>query len=123
VTTPDPEGSRPVYSTDVGRVCPDCGRPAKRCACRRGEAAPPAGDGTVRVRLEVKGRRGKSVTTITGIPLGPAALRELARALKRKCGAGGSVKDGVIEIQGDRREAVIAELQGRGFQVKEAGGR
>jgi translation initiation factor 1 len=117
------DGSRPVYSTSVGRVCPGCGQPAVKCACRKGDAAPAAGDGIVRVRLEVKGRRGKSVTTISGVRLGPEALGDLARELKKKCGAGGSVKGGVIEIQGDRREVVVAELRDRGFQVKQAGGR
>ena len=76
----------------------------------------------VRVRREVKGRRGKPVTTIDGVPLDSEALRGLAGELKRRCGSGGSVKDGVIEIQGDHRDAVIPELEARGYTVKRAGG-
>ncbi|HEY5658414.1 MAG TPA: stress response translation initiation inhibitor YciH, partial [Myxococcota bacterium] len=70
----------------------------------------------------VKGRRGKTVTTISGVPLSGDALRELAAELKRRCGTGGATKDGVIEIQGDHRDALIAELEARGYTVKRAGG-
>jgi translation initiation factor 1 len=112
--------SRPVYSTGTGRLCPGCGKPAGQCACRKREA--PAGDGVVRVRLELKGRRGKSVTTVSGVPLAGEPLRGLARDLKRRCGSGGALKDGVVEIQGDHRDQVVAELEARGFQVKRAGG-
>jgi translation initiation factor 1 len=76
----------------------------------------------VRVRREVQGRRGKTVTSITGIPLPDSDLRELAAELKRSCGSGGSAKDGVIEIQGDQRDAVVALLEARGYRVKRAGG-
>jgi translation initiation factor 1 len=76
----------------------------------------------VRVRREVKGRRGKTVTTISGVPLPSDALRSLATELKRRCGTGGSAKDGVIEIQGDHREVLVAELEARGYTVKLAGG-
>jgi translation initiation factor 1 len=97
--------------------------PVASCQCRRRKgAAPPAGDGVVRVRREVKGRRGKPVTTIAGVPLGGGELRELAGELKRRCGSGGSAKDGVIEIQGDHRDAVIPLLEARGWTVKRAGG-
>ncbi len=112
---------RSVYSTGVGRLCPACGRAAPQCTCKK-HTAPPSGDGIVRVRLEVKGRHGKSVTTISGVTLVDEALRRLAGELKRKCGAGGALKAGVIEIQGDHRDRVIAELQQAGFQVKRAGG-
>jgi translation initiation factor 1 len=74
------------------------------------------------VRREVKGRRGKTVTTIEGVPLPDDDLRALGNELKRRCGTGGSVKDGVIEIQGDHRDALIAELEDRGYTVKRAGG-
>jgi translation initiation factor 1 len=74
------------------------------------------------VKREVQGRRGKPVTTIAGVPLAPDALRELAGELKRRCGSGGTAKDGVIEIQGDHRDVVIAELESRGYTVKRAGG-
>ena len=82
----------------------------------------PRGDGIVRVRREVKGRRGKTVTTIEGVPLPDGELRDLGSELKRRCGSGGAVKDGVIEIQGDHRDALVAELEGRGYTVKRAGG-
>jgi translation initiation factor 1 len=82
----------------------------------------PAGDGIVRVRREVKGRRGKTVTTVTGVPVAGAALKELAAELKRSCGSGGALKDGVIEIQGDHCDALVADLEARGFRVKRSGG-
>jgi len=113
---------RTVYSSGRGRVCPHCGRPAKDCACRSNPRATPRGDGVVRVRREVAGRRGKPVTTVSGVPLTSDALRELAGALKRRCGTGGTAKDGVIEIQGDHRDTVVAELEARGYTVKRAGG-
>ena len=110
-----------VYSTERGLVCPDCRLPTGKCRCGKAEPAP-AGDGIVRVRRETKGRGGKTVTTISGIPLGGEALRNLAKDLKRRCGTGGTVKDGVIEIQGDHRETIVAELFRRGFTAKLAGG-
>ena len=76
----------------------------------------------VRVRREVQGRHGKTVTTISGVPLPQDALRALASELKRRCGTGGSAKEGVIEIQGDHRELLVAELTARGYVVKLAGG-
>jgi len=129
---------RTVYSTGQGRICPLCGMPAAkcrpergpasarlrlaaRCACRSSPRAP-RGDGVVRVRREVQGRHGKTVTSISGVPLPEAGLRELASELKRGCGTGGSAKDGVIEIQGDHRDALVAELEARGYTVKRAGG-
>ncbi len=112
---------RSVYSTGVGRLCPACGQAALQCKCKK-HTSPPSGDGIVRVRLEVKGRHGKSVTAISGVTLVGEALRQLTGELKRKCGAGGALKAGVIEIQGDHRDRVIAELQQAGFQVNRAGG-
>ena len=112
---------RLVYSSDRGRVCPDCGRPATGCSCHSSPRAP-RGDGIVRVRREVKGRRGKTVTTLSGLPLPEDALRELAGELKRRCGTGGSAKQGVIDIQGDHRDTLVAELEARGYDVKRAGG-
>ena len=112
---------RPVYSTGTGRRCAACGQPSLQCTCKK-QTSPPSGDGIVRVCLEVKGRRGKSVTTISGVPLAGDALRKLGGELQRKCGAGGSLKTGVLEIQGDHRDRVIAELQQSGFQVKRSGG-
>ena len=76
----------------------------------------------MRVQRESKGRKGKTVTLISGVPLEDTALKTLMGDLKRSCGAGGSLKDGIIEIQGDHRDAIVAELKKRGFPVKLAGG-
>lgn len=109
-----------VYSTDAGRHCPDCGQPQAQCICKQN--ALPAGDGIARVRRETKGRGGKTVTTISGVPLAEAELKTLAGALKRRCGTGGALKDGVIEIQGDHVELLLDELAKRGFTAKKSGG-
>lgn len=111
-----------VYSTDGGRTCPQCRQPVAACLCRQRAAAPPAGDGVVRVSRETAGRRGKVMTLVRGVPLEAAALAELGKALKGACGAGGSVKDGVIEVQGDHADKLLALLRERGFTVKRAGG-
>ena len=119
-------GKRSVSTSDRGRICPDCCKPAERCSCRgaksRSGASTPPGDDVARVRREKKGRRGKTVTTVSGLPLDNAGLRDLAAALKRRCGSGGSVKDGVIEIQGDHADALVGELQKQGYEAKRAGG-
>ena len=114
-------GDELVYSSSQGRMCPSCGRRADDCRCRT-RGGGPAGDGVVRVGRQTKGRRGKGVTVITGIPLGPTELAALARELKARCGSGGTVRDGVIEIQGEHRDRLVEELIRRGFQVKRAGG-
>lgn len=106
-----------VYSTEHGKMCPDCGKPAAACLCGRKQTAP-AGGGIVRVGRETKGRKGKGVTLITGLPLSGEELKALAKELKARCGAGGAVKEGVIEIQGDHRDYIIAELGRRGFKAK-----
>ena len=111
-----------VYSTETGRVCPDCGQPVAACACKQPRKAVPAGDGIVRISLDTKGRKGKGVTVIKGVALDAAALAQLGKQLKTTCGSGGTTKDGVIEIQGDHRDTVIAALQKRGMTVKRAGG-
>lgn len=120
----DSGASRLVYSTDSGRVCPDCGKPVAQCACKAlaQARARPAGDGIVRVSLDTKGRKGKGVTVIQGVPLDDAALAQLGKQLKSACGSGGTTKDGVIEIQGDHRTQVIAALQQRGMTVRRSGG-
>lgn len=105
------KNSRLVYSTETGRIKEEKSAPSL-----------PNGDGIVRIRRETAGRNGKGVTTITGVLLEEGKLKELAKALKVTCGVGGSVKDGVIEIQGDQREKLKAELEKRGFSVKLAGG-
>jgi translation initiation factor 1 len=117
-------GSRLVYSTESGRICPGCGQPASACVCRQLQqaAARPATDGIVRVSLDTKGRKGKGVTVVKGVALDDAALVLLGKQLKSACGSGGTTKDGVIEIQGDHRETVIGLLQKQGMTVKRAGG-
>lgn len=115
-------GSRLVYSTDTGRVCPDCAKPMAACVCKTLSKAVPAGDGIVRISHETKGRKGKGVTLVRGVPLDAEGLAALGKQLKANCGSGGTVKDGVIEIQGDHRETVIAALQKKGMTVKRAGG-
>ncbi len=109
-----------VFSTDQGRMCAECREPASDCRCTK--AVRPAGDGVVRLSRETKGRKGKGVTLITGIPLDDKALNALAKNLKARCGTGGTVKDGVIEIQGDQRELLMPLLQEKGWTVKRAGG-
>lgn len=109
-----------VYSTDSGRHCPDCGQPVAACIC--GQPQQPSGDGIARVRRETKGRGGKTVTTISGVPLVGEELKELASVLKKRCGCGGALKDGVIEIQGDHVELLLGELARRGFKAKKSGG-
>ncbi|MDF0733752.1 translation initiation factor Sui1 [Pseudomonas entomophila] len=109
-----------VYSTDAGRHCPDCGKPVDACVCK--QPVTPEGDGIARVRRESKGRGGKTVTTVTGVPLPLEQLKELASNLKRRCGTGGALKDGVIEIQGDHVELLLAELTKQGFKAKKSGG-
>ncbi len=111
-----------VYSTDQGRICPNCRRSVVQCNCRDTSAPPPKGDGIVRVGRETKGRKGAGVTVIAGVPLGADELSQLAGELKRRCGSGGTVKDFVIEIQGDHRDTVVAELTRRGWKVKRSGG-
>jgi len=117
-----------VYSTTGGKTCPRCGKAGDGCACgRTGKKNPPPGltfpdDGIVRIRREVKGRKGKGVTTIHGLPLGPADLQALGSELKRRCGTGGTVKNGVVEIQGDHRDFLLEELGSLGYRVKKAGG-
>ncbi len=116
-----PDGSTLVYSTEGGRLCRNCGQPHTQCRCRATlETA--ATDGKVRVRRELKGRRGKTVTTISGLPLPASELRNLASELKRHCGSGGAVKAGVIEIQGDHCDKVMAFLVERGHRAVRAGG-
>ena len=105
-----------VFSTDAGRHCPDCRQPVDACTCK--QTLIPEGDGIARVRRESKGRGGKTVTTITGVPLAEDALKELATTLKKRCGTGGALKDGIIEIQGDHVELLLAERTRKVFTVQ-----
>ena len=112
-----------IFSSDHGRMCPGCSQPIDACTCRdaRDESIPET-DGIVRVSRETKGRKGKGMTIVSGVPLPPSELKVLAKELKRACGSGGSAKAGVIEIQGDHRDLLVAELTKRGWTVKRVGG-
>ncbi len=114
--------SRLVYSSQLGRVCPKCKKPVSACLCSKATASKPVSDGVVRVGRETKGRKGKGMTLITGVPLPMDELKRLAKELKQKCGTGGTLKDGVIEIQGDHRDVLIEMLQAKGWTVKRSGG-
>jgi translation initiation factor 1 len=111
-----------VYSTEAGRMCPACRQPIGQCICRRAGAAPAPSDGIVRVSRETKGRGGKAVTLVRGLALEADALARLAKDLKAACGSGGTLKDGVIEVQGDHCDKLVALLQAQGHKVKRAGG-
>jgi translation initiation factor 1 len=110
-----------VYSTEHGRMCPHCEKPASACICRKGGSGKP-GDGIVRVGRETQGRKGKGVTVVTGVPMAEEALQKLAGQLKSMCGSGGTCKNGVIEIQGEHRDRLVEYLTGQGFTVKRSGG-
>jgi translation initiation factor 1 len=105
--------SIPVYSSETGRIKQKS--PVQKPVEKKS-------DGIVRLRRETKGRNGGTVIVIDGVPGTTAEVKELAGILKKKCGCGGTIKDGVIEIQGDHRDILLAELQVRGFKTKLAGG-
>jgi translation initiation factor 1 len=113
--------ARIVYSTGIGALCPNCRRAVRDCVCPKGApgAAKPA---AVRVGRETQGRAGKGVTTITGVPLPIPQIETLAAQLKKRCGSGGTVRNGVIEIQGDHRDLIVAELVKLGWPAKRSGG-
>lgn len=116
---------RLVYSTETGSNCPKCTYPLKKCRCPQASSTPNQGSkqaGWVRLRRETKGRKGKGVTLVDGLPLDEKALKALTKKLKQLCGTGGALKDEVIEIQGDKRDAIEAELIKQGYKVKRAGG-
>ena len=114
--------TRLVYSTGLGRVCPGCRRPEAGCVCKRAAGQPPRGKQPVRVARATQGRGGKTVTVISGLPLDDVQLAQLATELKRRCGSGGTVRAGTIEIQGEHRDTLVAELRGRGFDALRSGG-
>jgi translation initiation factor 1 len=113
--------SRVVYSTGLGSLCPNCRRPVRECVCPKGVpgAAKPA---AVRVGRETQGRAGKGVTTVVGLPLSLKDIEVLAAKLKKRCGSGGTVREGIIEIQGDHRDVIVAELTKMGWPAKRSGG-
>ena len=111
-----------VYSTEGGRMCPACRQPVPQCACAQAAPAVPKGDGTVRVSREIKGRGGKVVTVVRGLALDEPALAALGKRLREQCGAGGTAKDGVLEVQGDHCERVMRCLSDEAWRVKRAGG-
>jgi translation initiation factor 1 len=111
-----------VYSTDGGRMCPECRRALAECICKTIARTQPAGDSIARVVRETKGRGGKIVTVVRGLALDPAALASLGKQLRAACGSGGTVKDAMIEVQGDHCDRVIEELMKSGHRVKRAGG-
>jgi len=119
---PDTESSNvgSVYSTATGKTCPNCGSATAECSCKNDETI--IGDGKVRISLDKKGRKGKGMTLITGLPLPASDLKKLAKELKQKSGVGGAVKDGIIEIQGDQRQLMLEEMNKRGYQAKLSGG-
>ena len=111
---------RVVYSTGIGKVCPGCGWPVKDCKCstkRSGDAAVP-NRVVAKLRMEKKGRGGKTVTVVYDLPDNAAFLKELAQELKRTCGTGGAVAENTIELQGDLRDRVREVLARKGFTVK-----
>jgi translation initiation factor 1 len=114
-------GGGSVYSTQFGALCPRCENPVKDCSCAftSGEHGRP---GVVRVARETKGRKGKGVSLVSGVPLVGEELTRLAKELKKKCGSGGTLRAGVIEIQGDHRDKLVLELEKKGWSVKRVGG-
>ncbi len=119
------DNSRLVYSTESAKICPSCQKSFSECTCKKKKPRSQTNikyDGIIRIQREVKGRKGKTVTTVSGFQINANELKNLATQLKRHCGAGGSVKDGVIIIQGDHRNTLITELKNRGFKAKVAGG-
>ena len=122
----DPNSSI-VYTTGIGERCRNCQRPVRGCVCKRGtpgkvSLGKTSSDGTVRVSRETQGRKGKGVTVISGLGLPPIELEALATELKKRCGSGGAVENGRIEIQGDHRDRLVEELTRRGWKAKRAGG-
>ena len=116
------DGGGIVYTTGIGERCPNCLRPVRECVCKAGTPGKSSTDGIVRVSRETQGRKGKGVTVITGLGLGSEELQALATDLKKRCGSGGSVENGRIEIQGDHRDRLVEELTRRGWKAKRAGG-
>ena len=119
------DNSRLVYSTETGSVCALCRKPVSECTCKKKKSRSRTNikyDGIIRIQREVKGRKGKIVTTVSGFQINADELKNLVTQIKRRCGTGGSVKDGLLIIQGDHRDTLLSELKNRGFKAKIAGG-
>ena len=110
-----------VYSTEFGRLCPQCGEKEHQGKCSHSKNQV-LGEGNVRIQRETKGRKGAGVNLVKGIPMMEKELKVLHKQLKKKCGVGGTLKKGVLELQGDQREVVLKALEGKGWDVKIAGG-
>ena len=111
-----------VYSTGLGRICAGCRRPEAGCVCRAANGQAQRGEKPIRVSRATQGRGGRIVTVINGLPLNDGQLLLLTGELKRRCGSGGTVRDGSIEIQGEHRDTLVAELVRRGFAARRSGG-
>ncbi|SRR5690554_3974417 len=105
-----------VYSTETGKLCPQCGQTAHKGPCPKNNTL--VGDGKVRIGRETKGRKGAGVTVVNGIPLADTELKILLKQLKQLCGVGGSLKDGILELQGDQRDKLLKALANKGWDVK-----
>ncbi len=111
-----------MYSTEGGRMCPACRKPTAECICNAPPVPARREDVVLRVSRETKGRGGKAVTVIRGLQADVATVATLGKELRTLCGSGGTVKEGVIEVQGDHRERVIAHLAASGWRAKASGG-
>jgi translation initiation factor 1 len=116
----DRSNARTVYSTGAGRVCPGCGWPQTDCKCSStiGRDEPVPGKIVAKLRMEKKGRGGKTVTVVYGLPRNAAFLKDLTSELKRVCGTGGTAVEDGVELQGDLRDRVREALQKKGYTVK-----
>ncbi|MFL2840418.1 MAG: stress response translation initiation inhibitor YciH [Pseudohongiellaceae bacterium] len=115
------KNSNRVYSTETGSLCQTCGKKLKSCKCNEITQLHASTDGKVRVSRESKGRKGSNVSLISGLPVAEKELKILAKELKKICGSGGTVKHGIIEIQGDHREKLIDKLNKLGYPTIKAG--
>ncbi len=121
--------SRPVWSSESGRICPECGNPVSSCTCKKKKDLKTEknlrnfpDDGIIRIMRETKGHGGKTVTIIGNISIDNSKLKDMAKQLKNRCGTGGTIKDNEIIIQGDHREVILQELTKQGYRAKIAGG-
>ncbi|MEM9776579.1 MAG: translation initiation factor Sui1 [Chloroflexota bacterium] len=116
--------STKVWSSDGGRLCASCSKPKTECECwaKQSQKIDRSGDGIVRVSRETKGRKGKGVTLISGLQMTEKEMKVLAKELKKKCGTGGTVANGKIEIQGEQRDRLVELLSKKGYKVKRVGG-